>query len=151
MNRIIALTLILFFSLVACTHTSYTGHVQIQRTEEVIHSIPDINVGDQWTIKWIHSVEKTPWEETYEVSEDGSLRLVETVFYSFGAGVPHEKGSMTIEDGKVVTREIDQEIEAFRWIHSHNAEFAIYLNDEILFQTEDLPHHEPLELIIEKR
>jgi hypothetical protein len=144
----LVLAIILVFLLTACSYQGYAGLVKIQRTDNVLMTIPDIEPGDKVTVKWIHSVEKTPWEETYELQEDGTLRLIEAIFYSFGAGVPHEKGSMSVEEGKVVSRDMEEEtIEAFRWIHSHDANFEVYINDELSIAAEELPHHEALELI----
>lgn len=47
-----------------------------------------IRNGDRFTIRCIHSVEKTPVDETYEII-DGEITLVETVYSDFGAGLPY--------------------------------------------------------------
>jgi len=44
--------------------------------------------GDRFTVAWVHSVERTPWRETYALGPAGELMLSETAFRSFGAGVP---------------------------------------------------------------
>lgn len=46
-----------------------------------------IGSDNTFTIKYIHSVERTPVWETYSV-ESGEIILKETIFQSFGAGLP---------------------------------------------------------------
>ncbi|WP_096438107.1 DUF1850 domain-containing protein [Alteribacter populi] len=110
----------------------------------------EIQSGDEIIMSWIHSVEKTPWRETYQVNENGEWVLIETAFESFGAGVSHELGTMTIEDGEVIVRDLEEMVPEITWIHSHNAKYTVYFNEESLIETGDLPHHIPIEIIIEK-
>ena len=46
-----------------------------------------INVG------WRHSVELTPWEETYQVLDNGLFSLESTSYKSYGAGTPDTEGT----------------------------------------------------------
>ncbi|WP_385937377.1 DUF1850 domain-containing protein [Thalassorhabdus alkalitolerans] len=124
--------------------------ISSQETDKVYKS-QEAEPGDELVLSWIHSVEKSPWAELYKVTEEGSLLLDETVFQSFGAGVPHQKGDMSVENGEVVIRNINEEHEALRWIHSQNVEFTLYLNGKEVFDAEELPHHEKMEMKIEKR
>lgn len=77
----------------------------------VLSTVPDGNAvavyavspQDRFTVEWVHSVELTPWRETYEVSCCGGMTLAETSFRSFGAGVPSTLGGeVRIRDGWVV-------------------------------------------------
>ncbi|MFC0558243.1 DUF1850 domain-containing protein [Halalkalibacter alkalisediminis] len=140
------------FLCTACTNSDYlTLVVQSQEDKTVYNEVTHLKAGDTFTIKWIHSVEKTPWRETYQLTDEGELLLIETVFQSFGAGVPHQKGTMTVEDGEVVVRDINEQLSVFRWIHSQNVHFELEMNNTIVFDAEDLPHHERMEIFIEKR
>ncbi|KAB3531501.1 DUF1850 domain-containing protein [Alkaliphilus serpentinus] len=47
-----------------------------------------IDENSQFTIKFTHSVMLTPVYEVYEFNEDNEILLVETTFYSYGAGLP---------------------------------------------------------------
>jgi hypothetical protein len=49
--------------------------------------------GDIFEFNYIHSVEKTLVEGTFLIEKDGALRIMETRFSSYGAGLPniHEK------------------------------------------------------------
>ncbi|MBU8906590.1 DUF1850 domain-containing protein [Desertibacillus haloalkaliphilus] len=111
-----------------------------------------VEPGDHISVSWIHSVERTPWQETYKIVDNQQLELIETRFQSFGAGVPHESnGETTIEDGYTVMTGIDRVVEQFSWVHSHDADFQLFLNDENIIESYELPHHHQLEFHIEKR
>ncbi len=125
--------------------------VQSQEDGRVYNKVDQLKAGDTFTIKWIHSVEKTPWREIYQLTNEGELLLIETAFQSFGAGVPHQKGTMTVENGEVIIRDMNEQISVFRWIHSQHANFELEIDDSIIFDAEDLPHHERMEIFIEKR
>lgn len=60
---------------------------------------------ERFWVQWTHSVEKTPWREAYQVEPWGrpGLRLVQTRFKSYGAGVPADTGRpCRVVDGWVV-------------------------------------------------
>lgn len=54
---------------------------------EILKSF-SIKNGEEFTICFIHSVERTPWHEIYYIKNDNEIYLKETIFYSFGAGLP---------------------------------------------------------------
>ncbi|WP_332696374.1 DUF1850 domain-containing protein [Halalkalibacter lacteus] len=142
----------ILFILSACTNPDkMTLIVQSQENGIIYNKVNDLKAGDTFTIKWIHSVEKTPWRETYQLTTEGNLLLIETAFTSFGAGVPHQKGTMSVEDGEVIIRDINEKLSVFRWIHSQNVNFELEINESTVFDAEDLPHHERMEIFVEKR
>ncbi|WP_232718605.1 DUF1850 domain-containing protein [Bacillus sp. FJAT-45037] len=142
----------ILFILSACTNSDHMNLiVQSQEDGRVYNKVDQLKAGDTFTIKWIHSVEKTPWREIYQLTNEGELLLIETAFQSFGAGVPHQKGTMTVENGEVIIRDMNEQISVFRWIHSQHANFELEIDDSIIFDAEDLPHHERMEIFIEKR
>ncbi len=57
----------------------------------------EIAPADIFSIKFIHSVNKSPVIDFFEVREDG-IYGVKTVYYGFGAGVPTE-----LEEGQTLT------------------------------------------------
>ena len=57
----------------------------------------EMEVGDIFSITFIHSVNKSPVTDFFEIREDG-IYGVETVYYNFGAGVPTE-----LEEGQTLT------------------------------------------------
>ncbi|WNF38664.1 DUF1850 domain-containing protein [Bacillaceae bacterium IKA-2] len=110
--------------------------------------------GDKIEVHWIHSVELTPWVEVYEITDQRGqmeLKLIETRFQSFGAGVPdYQIGTAIIEDGFIVINDLEVYIERFKWIHSHDASYELKLNGNMIIETKFLPHHIPIEFFIEK-
>lgn len=48
--------------------------------------------GKNITLQWRHSVELTPWQETYHINENGSLSFQSTTYKSYGAGTPDTDG-----------------------------------------------------------
>jgi hypothetical protein len=54
---------------------------------KILKSFP-IKNGEEFTVYFIHSVERTPWYEIYYIKNDKEIYLKETIFYSYGAGLP---------------------------------------------------------------
>ena len=57
----------------------------------------ETEVGDVFSITFIHSVNKSPVTDFFEIREDG-IYGIKTVYYGFGAGVPTE-----LEEGQTLT------------------------------------------------
>jgi len=60
-------------------------------TAEVIASLK-VKIGDRFTIRYIHSVDKTPIFEEFRLDRDQGLVLEKTWFTMFGAGLGHWPG-----------------------------------------------------------
>lgn len=58
-----------------------------QENNEILKSF-SIKNGDKFIVYFIHSVERTPWYEIYEIKNNSEIFLTETIFHSFGAGLP---------------------------------------------------------------
>ncbi|WP_164215842.1 DUF1850 domain-containing protein [Virgibacillus sp. YIM 98842] len=66
---------------------------------------------DTVTIGWRHSVELTPWEETYRITGEGELSFESTLFQSYGAGTPDVEGKVDfLEDGFIQVTQINRKI-----------------------------------------
>lgn len=60
--------------------------------------------GEWFSIEFMHSVARTPVRETFVLKDDGRIALVETVYFSLGAGLPfeaHGEEQFTIGDGRM--------------------------------------------------
>ena len=66
------------------------------KTGEKIAEFP-VKEKDQFSITFIHSVNKSPLTDVYEIRNQ-EIFVVETIYYGFGAGVQTE-----IEDGQTLT------------------------------------------------
>ena len=71
-----------------------------------------VKAGERYTIRFIHSVERRPVDEIYEIAPDCSI-LRETVYDMFGAGLPAEPEpgkTFSVENGKFHIRGFDLRI-----------------------------------------
>ena len=59
-----------------------------------------------FTLGYIHSVLLTPAQELFRVDKDNTLMLYETIYESFGVGLPYsqEEGEFDIVDGKFILK-----------------------------------------------
>lgn len=122
-----------------------------QANNEEYFSIP-VATSCVLTFGWIHSFEHIPWTEEYFILNDNKLLLKKITIAGFGAGIPHNKGRLTkIEKGLIIMDEIDEKFDEINWIHSQTATDYLMLNNKIILNGEDLPHHRSLNLKIEKR
>ncbi|WP_088032216.1 DUF1850 domain-containing protein [Evansella clarkii] len=85
---------------------------------------------NQFHLKWIHSVEKEEWVETYEKS-GGNLILTETYFKTYGAGVPSDGKIIESHDG-YIRMKIDREMNEFNLTVSENAETTIETDGRVI-------------------
>ena len=69
-----------------------------------------------FSLRYTHSVEKTPVVETFRVREDGSLLLISTAYKSYGVGLPSlpSEGKLTIRDGWFVLENLQREYRDIR-------------------------------------
>lgn len=72
--------------------------VEDAKTGEIYLSCP-LRMGGEFSVEFIHSVNKSPVEDFYQVRKDG-IYVVRTKYYGFGAGVQTE-----LEDGQILTYE----------------------------------------------
>ncbi len=89
-------------------------------TGEVYLSYP-LEQGEEFSITFVHSVNKTPVTDVYDVNEAGMIVLRSTIYYGFGAGVPSDLDprmelSYDEETGAMVVSKIDMELPGFNLI-----------------------------------
>ncbi|MEA5107172.1 MAG: DUF1850 domain-containing protein [Sphaerochaeta associata] len=118
-----------------------------QETGQVLFSQP-VQEGDELSFHWIHSFEHIPWVEEYTIEANETFLLHTISVAGFGAGIPENKGVVTVEDGMVVMRSIQQQFDTIRWIHSQTALVSITLGQTTFITGEDVEHHLPVELSI---
>lgn len=118
---------------------------------EMLFTAP-VNRDDLLIFHWVHSVEHFRWEETIIITEEGRLKLLESRFEGYGAGIPYENpGGVRVADGWVILENMNLDLEQYDWLHSHTALPEITMNDETLLRGKDLPHHQSLRMTIEER
>lgn len=79
---------------------------------------------DTFEIGWIHSVEKEPWFETYQL-KDHQLFIIGTRFKTFGAGTPSVGKIIPSNDG-YVHMELDRKMDEINLVVSKNVKTTLY-------------------------
>lgn len=70
-----------------------------------------IERGDWFSHRYIHSVEKSPVIEKFKVSDDWEILTMESWTKSFGAGLPYEdKGDVEMKDGYFVIQDLNKPV-----------------------------------------
>ncbi|OVE83664.1 DUF1850 domain-containing protein [Natronolimnobius baerhuensis] len=88
-------------AVVAPTAAGQTLVVSDAETGENLLEIP-VEDGDEVTLAYTHSVEKTPIEDVY-VIEETTLQMDRMVFRSHGAGLPSDEAIEQTDEGYVVS------------------------------------------------
>lgn len=67
-----------------------------------------VAIGDFFTLKYIHSVDKLPVYDDFQVSGPGEFMLLQTRQHTFGAGLGDWQGEVKMEDGLQVIKNINK-------------------------------------------
>ncbi|QDI91734.1 DUF1850 domain-containing protein [Salicibibacter halophilus] len=121
-----------------------------QRSDEVFLQEP-VETGDEVEVSWIHSIEQTPWIETFQINEEAQLVLSETRFKSYGAGTPEDTdGTLTVEDGFMIISDLHEPFEAYNWFHSYDVDYTVTINDRTTIESTALPDQTPIEMKVQR-
>ncbi|MGM9538500.1 MAG: DUF1850 domain-containing protein [Candidatus Onthomonas sp.] len=80
------------------------------QTEEVYARYP-IQAGEEFSIEFKHSVNKTPVRDVYQITEDGQFHNIRCIYYGFGAGVQtqlEEGETLSYQDGAMIIDNIQK-------------------------------------------
>lgn len=77
-------------------------------TEEVLFS-KKVEQGERFEITYIHSVERSPVKEIFEVRGQ-DIYTMESHTESFGAGMPYTGEKIEMKDGKFVIKDINRKV-----------------------------------------
>lgn len=92
--------MIYFFTSAAWAGEDYFLELTDMSSNKAIFRLP-LESGETFTIRYIHSVDKTPVFEIFETDHKGRLTLQATYFKMFGAGMGHWQGRGFIDfDGE---------------------------------------------------
>jgi hypothetical protein len=137
----VAVVVIAAAATIAMLQTNQSGPTLVVENQETGQIYYETNAYDGLTVtlRWIHSIEHEPWQETYHVEGNG-LILDEVAIKSYGAGVDGDPGGITtIEDGVIHTRNINKRFEDLRWVHSHATKHTLRVGDHQI-DTDDIEH-----------
>jgi hypothetical protein len=106
---LIVLLFLLFFRIPVLEIAGETGSYYLKENE--------------FTLRWIHSIEKEEWLEHY-VRNGDALVLTETYFKTFGAGTPYESKATVTKDG-FITMQMDMELDMLDLTISERVETTV--------------------------
>ena len=91
------------------------SHVFIETTQGIYQTIP-VKDGEQLSLSFIHSVQRTPVIENFIIEDSGIFILDSTEYQSFGVGLPFltEDGIFQAEKGKFVMRGMNRPQQSLR-------------------------------------
>ena len=119
---IIAAAVIVFCTCLAAAflHIGGYGYLVLENPDTgVCYARFRARIGDEFSVGFIHSVNKSPVTDFYEIRPDG-IYVVRTVYYGFGAGVQTElnEGERLDygEDGSMIISGINKKIEPLLYI-----------------------------------
>ncbi len=88
--------------------------------------------GFEFSVEFIHSVNKTPVKDTYRI-EEGKIRAYSTTYRSFGAGVQtqlEDGQEMTVDgDGNMIITGFDITYDPLRYIVSAAYDHVLFIGD----------------------
>ena len=122
-------------------------------TDKVIAFYP-VNEGDEISITFVHSVNKTPVTDVYEY-RDGSIFVIRTIYYSFGAGVQTEVGEgQTLEyaeDGSMIVSGFDKQMDSLSYIVGTVSDHMLEIGNESVSLRELCGRNATVKFIIGRR
>ncbi len=97
--------------------------------------------GDTFSVGFVHSVNKSPLTDYYEIRDDG-IYVVKTVYYGFGAGVEAELGEgeeLTYgDDGSMIVTGFDKRMDNLEYIVGTVSDHILTINDKKEISLRDL-------------
>ena len=91
------LAILLFFAILLCTPVH---SLAISRADGTVAARYMLTAGEEFSIRYIHSVQKTPVIEVFTVNLREGIELRETLYKDFGAGLPFlVEGSSRFKSG----------------------------------------------------
>ena len=140
----LAAALILLIAVLAAAflYLNRPGHLVLinEETKEEIARYP-IRKGDTFGIGFIHSVNKSPVTDYYEIRSDG-IYVVKTVYYGFGAGVQTqlEEGQKMEygEDGSMIITGFDRRMDDLVYFVGTVSDHTLTLDDGQQISLRDL-------------
>ena len=103
-------------------------------TGEVIRLFP-IQEGDEFSITFVHSVNKSPVTDVYQITRDG-IYVVRTIYYAFGAGVQSEleegQSFEYGEDGAMIVSGFNRRLDPLSYIVGTVSDHTLQIGGEVI-------------------
>ncbi len=82
--------------------------IEDMSTEEELF-VQEVEYGERFEVNYIHSVERSPVSEVFEVRGDG-IYTMESHTESFGAGMPYAGEDVELKDGTFTIKNINRKV-----------------------------------------
>ena len=117
MKRIISFVAVVVVIITAATIMMFKGsdYRLVLRDAESgrIYASFKAKPGDEFSVEFIHSVNKSPVRDIYTIGKDKEIYVTSTVYYGFGAGVQTEIAegeTLEYKDGAMIVGNINKQI-----------------------------------------
>lgn len=125
---------IIFAAVVTLYFTQIKTYLTLRNNDTgEIYKRFSLSEGDGFSIGFIHSVNKSPVIDFYEI-RDGNIYVVKTVYYHFGAGVQTDiEPGQTLtygEDGSMIVSGIDVMIPHLSYMVGTWSDHTLTINDK---------------------
>ncbi|MGM0379686.1 MAG: DUF1850 domain-containing protein [Bacillota bacterium] len=118
--------------------------------DKILYSVY-INEKDEFLVKWIHSVELTPWEEIFRIGKNKEIILDRTRFKQFGAGVPDKaNGKIIYKNGYIIYDNINRKISLIPYAISKLAKHTFIIKNKTIRLYKLVPDGDRINIYIEK-
>lgn len=102
---------------------------------------------DELTIGWKHSVELTPWKETYQITDEGNFSFWSTLYQSYGAGTPDVEGNVKfLQNGYVKVTGIERDISYYSLFYAAVSEYYLEDNKKQYPLSQYVPDHTDVQI-----
>jgi len=140
-NKFLFLSVFFIFLLTILILSSSKNYLILTNANngEILFKVP-VPKNREFTIRWTHSVELTPWEEIFRIDEENNIILDRTRFKSFGAGVPDYAGDKaTLDDGYVLYSNINKKMPNLVYGISGIAKHTLIIENDVYKLYEFIP------------
>lgn len=100
-----------------------------------VYATYPVENGDTFAVEFIHSVNKSPVRDVYEIRE-GEIWNTQCIYYGFGAGVEEELGEGETlsygENGEMIISNIEKKIDNMVIVVGTISDHTLYLRDETI-------------------
>ncbi|MCZ2257388.1 DUF1850 domain-containing protein [Sporosarcina sp. G11-34] len=122
-----------------------SGFLLTINEKETVLFVP--NKTKEMTVGWRHSVELTPWEETYQVIEKGNLSLESTIYMSYGAGTPDTEGVVELlPNGFMRVTGIERIIPSYSLMYIPISQYYVKINNKKYILSDFVPEYENVKI-----
>jgi hypothetical protein len=112
-GRLLILVFLITALIVSAWPSSFL-QIVVRKSGRTIFLEP-VKPGEAFVLSYIHSVENTPVSGTFEITQEGRIEVIKTVFSSYGTGLPlfapreqihREKGKMVVNHENEIMEKI---------------------------------------------